>query len=82
MSCGSVMAADAKAMRKRFKELETRRDELVNELKDLSRRFDRKEITDDEYANRRHEIERHIVEVMDRLAQMRYLLSMGNAGFG
>lgn len=69
------MAADPKVMKKRFKELEARRDQLVDELKELGGQRDRKEITDDEYASRRYGIEREIVEVMDRLAQMRYLLS-------
>jgi len=74
------MAADTKVMQKHLKELETRRDALVEELKELRRRLERKEMSDEEYADRRYPIEREIVEVMDRLAQMRYLLNIGEGG--
>jgi len=69
--------ADIKDMEKRFKELERRRDELVDALKLLRQRHERREVTDDDYQAKRYGIEREIVEVMDRLTQMRYLMESG-----
>ncbi|MEM2904849.1 MAG: hypothetical protein QW057_04870 [Candidatus Bathyarchaeia archaeon] len=76
------MAADVREMKRQFKELETRRDELVEQLKQLRRRHERKEITDQEYEDKQYVIEREIVEVMDRLVQMRYLLNIGDGASG
>ena len=64
-------------MEKRFKELERRRDELVDALKLLRQQHERREVTDDDYQAKRYGIEREIVEVMDRLTQMRYLMESG-----
>jgi len=71
------LVADIKDMEKRFKELERRRDELVDALKLLRQRHERREVTDDDYQAKRYGIEREIVEVMDRLTQMRYLMESG-----
>ncbi|RLI36309.1 hypothetical protein DRO55_03775 [Candidatus Bathyarchaeota archaeon] len=56
------------------KSLEKRRDELLDELKRLEENLKRGEIDEETYKKRRHEIERAIVEVMDRLAQMKFLM--------
>jgi hypothetical protein len=55
------------------KELEKQRDILVNELKSLEFKFRKGEISEDIYSKSRHKIERSIVEVMDRLAQIRFI---------
>jgi len=56
------------------KSLEKRRDALLDELKKLEERLKKGEITEEAYKEERHRIEREIVEVMDRLAQMRFLM--------
>ncbi|NIN00040.1 MAG: hypothetical protein GTO24_18805 [candidate division Zixibacteria bacterium] len=57
----------------RTKDLERQRDRLVDDLKKLEEKHEKGEIDEDEYKEKRHEIERAIVEVMDRLAQMKFL---------
>ena len=56
------------------KNLEKQRDTLLKDLENLKERLKRGEISEDEYKEERHKIERKIVEVMDRLAQMRFLM--------
>ncbi|MFB0504177.1 MAG: hypothetical protein ACETWE_10110 [Candidatus Bathyarchaeia archaeon] len=55
------------------KDLERRRDSLLDDLKALEGRLKKGEMTEDQYKEQRHKIERALVEVMDRLAQMRFL---------
>jgi len=57
----------------RIKDLETRRDRLLDELKSLDEKRKKGEVDEETYKKERHRIERSIVEVMDRLAQMRFL---------
>jgi len=57
----------------RTKDLEKQRDRLVDELKKLEEKRKKGEVDENMYKEKRHEIERAIVEVMDRLAQMRFL---------
>ena len=59
----------------RVKEMERGRDELLDELKDLEKKRESGEISEEEYKERRHTIERGLVEIMDRLAQMRFIMS-------
>ncbi|MEM2341289.1 MAG: hypothetical protein QXX94_01390 [Candidatus Bathyarchaeia archaeon] len=56
------------------KSLEKQRDQLLKELKNLDEQYKRGKIDEETYKNKRHDIERAIVEVMDRLAQMRFLM--------
>ena len=56
------------------KDLERRRDSLVDDLKALEGRLKKGEMTEDHYKEQRHKIERALVEVMDRLAQMRFIM--------
>ena len=56
------------------KSLERRRDELLNELKRLEKSLKMGKIDEETYKRRRREVERAIVEVMDRLAQMKFLM--------
>ena len=58
----------------RAKSLEKQRDELLKELKKLNEDYKKGKINEDTYKVKRHEIERAIVEVMDRLAQMHFLM--------
>ena len=57
----------------RIKDLEMQRDRLLDELKSLDEKHKKGEVDEDKYKKERHRIERSIVEVMDRLAQMRFL---------
>jgi uncharacterized membrane protein len=57
----------------RTKDLEKQRDSLVEDLKKLEEKHKKGEVDENMYKQKRHEIERAIVEVMDRLAQMRFL---------
>ena len=45
-----------------------------DEYETLRARHERGEIPDDEFTSRQHELERQFVEIMDRIAQMSYLL--------
>ena len=62
-----------KGLGSRTKDLEKQRDELVEELKNLDKRRETGEIDEDEYKKKRQDAERAVVEVMDRLAQMKFL---------
>jgi len=55
------------------KDLERQRDNLVDEIKKLEERRKKGEFDENTYKEKRREIERAIVEVMDRLAQINFL---------
>lgn len=55
------------------KDLKKQSDKLVEELKNLDKKFKNGLVDENEYNLKKHKIEREIVEVMDRLAQMRFL---------
>jgi len=57
----------------RTKDLQKQADKLVDELKKLEERRKKGELDENTYKEKRREIERNIVEVMDRLAQMQFL---------
>lgn len=61
-------------IRAAVKNLEKQRDQLLEELKRLEEEYKRGGMDEETYKNRRHKIERAIVEVMDRLAQMNFLM--------
>jgi len=56
------------------KDLERQRDSLLNDLKALEDRHKKGVLTEEQYKERRREIERALVEIMDRLAQARFLM--------
>jgi len=56
------------------KDLEKKRDSLLKDLKALEERRKKGEINEEQYKEKRREIERAIVEIMDRLAQARFLM--------
>ncbi|MEM3041062.1 MAG: hypothetical protein QXG97_03440 [Nitrososphaerota archaeon] len=58
----------------RAKDLEKQRDRLVQELKKLEEDRKKGAIDEETYKEKRHEIERAIVETMDRLAQMQFMM--------
>jgi len=56
------------------KDLEKRRDSLIDEIKKLEERLKKGEINEKVYKEERHKLERALVEVMDRLAQMKFIM--------
>jgi len=61
-------------IKERAKHLEKQRDALLNEFKELEKMHKEGQINNEEYEERRHKIERDLVEIMDRLAQMKFLM--------
>ena len=59
------------------KKLEKQRDRLVEDFKCLEAQLEKGKIDEKTYSQKRREIEREIVEVMDRLAQMRFMSGDG-----
>jgi hypothetical protein len=64
---------DVEGVGAKTRDLEKQRDNLVDELKKLEERRKKGEFDENTYKEKRREIERAIVETMDRLAQMRFL---------
>jgi len=54
--------------------LRAERDRLVRELEELEKKHEKGAIQEEEYTARKKELERKIVEVMDRIVQMEFLL--------
>ena len=54
--------------------LRAERDRLVRELEELEKKHEKGVIQEEEYAARKKELERKVVEVMDRIVQMEFLL--------
>lgn len=57
-----------------LKELLRKKEELEKEMEILNKKKNKKRITDEEYQKEKKKIEREFIEVMDRLAQMRYIV--------
>ncbi|MFP3220736.1 MAG: hypothetical protein RXR41_06365 [Candidatus Marsarchaeota archaeon] len=47
---------------------------MVRELEELEKKHEKGAIQEEEYTARKKELERKIVEVMDRIVQMEFLL--------
>jgi HEPN domain-containing protein len=71
------MAGD-KNVEKEYKRLLKERDRLVDELRKLKKRYEIGELDDETYNRNRYDIERQIVEVMDRIAQLKFLLGISD----
>ena len=56
------------------KELQARKKILVQQLKELNKQKDENLVNEDVYIQKKNEIERELVEIMDRLTQLAYLL--------
>ena len=68
-----MMAGD-KRVEKEYRRLLKERDRLVDELRDLKKRYENGEVDEETYQRSRYDLERRIVEVMDRLTQLKFLL--------
>lgn len=70
-----MMAGD-KNVEREYKRLLKERDRLVDELRKLKKAYEIGELDDETYNRNRYDIERQIVEVMDRIAQLKFLLGI------
>jgi hypothetical protein len=65
---------DVDTIGSRSKDLEKQRDQLVDEMEKLEENHKKGKVDEKAYQEKRHEIERALVEIMDRLAQMRFIM--------
>jgi len=70
------MAGD-KRVEREYRRLLKERDRLVDELRDLKKRYEKGEMDEETYQRNRYDLERRIVEVMDRITQLKFLLGAG-----
>lgn len=68
---------DFKDPREALKALEKKKKELEEELERLVKRKNEGEISEEEFHECKSKIEREYIEVMDRLAQLRFIVSGG-----
>lgn len=72
-----MMAGD-KNVGKEYKRLLKERDRLLDELQKLKKRYESGELNEETYKRNRYDIERQIVEVMDRITQLKFLLGVAD----
>ncbi|NVM53515.1 MAG: hypothetical protein HWN66_07400 [Candidatus Helarchaeota archaeon] len=56
-----------------IQQLQSRKKILIQQMKDLNREESDKKISKEEYEQKKYEIERELVEIMDRLTQLAYI---------
>jgi chromosome segregation ATPase len=56
--------------------LDKRKQALIEQLKELNLKVEKNEISLEEYEPKKREIERELVEIMDRLTQLNFLLKV------
>lgn len=56
-----------------MKELQNRKKSLIQQLKELNKKEQDKMVSEEEYFHEKMEIERELVEIMDRLTQLNYI---------
>lgn len=64
---------DIESVRRKLEELEKERDRIIEEFRRLEEKRNSGAITEDEYREERYKLERRAVEVMDRIAQLRFM---------
>lgn len=57
-----------------LQELQQRKTTLIQQIKNLDKEKEKGNINPEEYKNKKREIERELVEIMDRLTQLAFLL--------
>ena len=62
-----------KTERQMIEELQKRKQALIQRLKELNAKYPVEETETDSYNPEKNEIERELVEIMDRLTQLNYL---------
>ncbi|RLI24156.1 hypothetical protein DRO57_07435 [Candidatus Bathyarchaeota archaeon] len=73
----SALMAGDKRVEREYRRLLKERDRLVDELRDLKKRYEKGEMDEETYQRNRYDLERRIVEVMDRITQLKFLLGAG-----
>ena len=61
-------------MRGRLISLQNELEVFVKDLKNLEKKHEKGEISEEEYEEKKNVIERSLVELMDRLSQMKFIL--------
>lgn len=59
-----------------YKNLNRKKDKLVQEIKKLNKDFEQNKISREDYEKNKHKLERELVEVMDYLVQYKYVLNL------
>ena len=59
-----------------FKNLNRKKDKLVQDIKKLNKDFEQNKIPKDVYEKNKHKLERELVEVMDYLVQYKHVLNL------
>ncbi|MEM1569165.1 MAG: hypothetical protein QXG56_00365 [Candidatus Bathyarchaeia archaeon] len=72
-----MMAGD-KNVEREYRRLLKERDRLVDELQKLKKRYESGELDEEAYKRSRYDVERQIVEVMDRITQLKFLLGVSD----
>ena len=57
-----------------IQDFQSRKQNLIEQLKELNKKEAEKKISTEDYYKKKREIERELVEIMDRLTQLGYLL--------
>lgn len=61
-------------MKGRLSTLQNELEVFVKDLKNLEKKYENGEISEEEYEEKKNVIERSLVELMDRLSQMKFIL--------
>ena len=72
-----ISLRDFKSPEEALKALEKRRKEIEEEILSLASKRDRGELGEEEFFERKAKLEREFIEIMDRLAQLRFIAGKG-----
>lgn len=64
---------DTESVKRKLEELEEEKERIIEEFKKLEEKRRDGAISEDEYREKRYRLERRAVEVMDRIAQLRFM---------
>ncbi|MCS7113066.1 MAG: hypothetical protein RMJ00_06460 [Nitrososphaerota archaeon] len=64
---------DTESVKRKLEELEEEKERIIEEFKKLEEKRRDGVISEDEYREKRYRLERRAVEVMDRIAQLRFM---------
>ncbi|MEM2740507.1 MAG: hypothetical protein QXQ29_06885 [Candidatus Bathyarchaeia archaeon] len=64
---------DTESVKRKLKELEEEKERIIEEFKKLEKKRSDGVISEGEYREERYRLERRAVEVMDRIAQLRFM---------
>lgn len=64
---------DTESIKRKLEELEREKERIIEEFKRLEEKLRGGVISEEEYREERYKLERKAVEVMDRIAQLRFM---------